>query len=367
MLVGPKRCFRIREWRKGTIPSLKKIRRISPRHSWLVSPNFVILISQVCATFAQAIPLSHSLSMESTKTQVIDKASQKEKRRRLEFLVKLILFIGVVIWRVYYEDFLEKEYGVPRNLISAVVFYISAHIIISFFRLMLVAIYLRRHHRQTGFRNNFVIGINQIASLLSFVVLVFSFFFLFSINPKEFFTSLSIIAAAIAILSKDYISNMINGLILMFSDHLSIDDYVGIGEYRGRIIDITLMNVHLLTDDDDVIYIANSTILNSSIVNHTKRNQRKIIIDFDVLPKQIEGLNELERYLQQSLKEWQSQVLADSAQLRVVAITSTTVHIKFQLVLQRPSRRLEKEIRRHLNWQIISYINESKRSESLSS
>lgn len=305
--------------------------------------------------------------MEPKKTQVIDKASQKEKRRRLEFLVKLILFIGVVVWRVYYEDFLENEYHIPRNLINAIVFYISAHIVISFTRLMLVAIYLRRHHRQAGFRNNFVIGINQIASLLSFVVMVISLFFLFSINPKEFFTSISIIAAAIAILFKDYINNMINGLILMFSDHLSIEDYVGIGDYRGRIIDITLMNVHLLTDDDDVIYIANSTILNSSIVNHTKRNQRKIIIDFSVQPNQLEGLNELEQYLQQSLKEWKNQLLADSAQLRVVSITTTTVNIKFQLILQRPSRRLEKEIRRHLNWQIISYINESKRSESLSS
>ncbi|EMR02856.1 mechanosensitive ion channel family protein [Cesiribacter andamanensis] len=305
--------------------------------------------------------------MEATQKQVIDKASQKEKRRRLEFLVKLFLFIGVVIWRVYYEDFLENEYRIPKNLINALTFYISAHIIISFTRLMLVAIYLRRHHRQAGFRNNFVIGINQIASLLSFVALVIGVFFLFSIDPKQFFTSISIIAAAIAILFKDYINNMINGLILMFSDHLSIDDYVGIGDFRGRIIDITLMNVHLLTDDDDVIYIANSTILNSSIVNHTKRNQRKIIIEFSVVPNQIEGLNELERYLEQSLKEWKSQILADSAQLRVVAITTTTVNIKFQLILQRPSRRLEKEIRRHLNWQIISYINEQKRTESLSS
>lgn len=305
--------------------------------------------------------------MEQTQVKVKDKASEKEKRRRLEFLVKLVLFIGVIVWRIYYPDLLEQGYGVPRNLINAITFYVTAHIVISFSRLTLVAIYLRRRHQQTEFRNNFIIGINQIASILSFVALVFGVFFLFSIDPKQFFTSISIIAAAIAILFKDYITNMINGLILMFSSHLSIDDYVGIGEYRGRIIDITLMNVHLLTDDDDVIYIANSTILTSNIVNFTIRNHRKIIIEFALKPEQIEGLDELENHLVLSLKDWRSQILPESASMRVVNINSSTVLIKFQLVLQRTNRRIERDIRRHLNWQIINYINEGKQSESIGS
>lgn len=299
--------------------------------------------------------------------QVKNKVSQKEKRRRLEFLVKLVLFIGVVVWRLYYPDVLEEGYGIPRSLITAITFYISAHIIISFSRLALVAVYLRRQQRQIDYRNNFIIGINQIASILSFTALVLGIFFLFKIDPREFFTSISIIAAAIAILFKDYINNMINGLILMFSSHLSIDDYVGIGSYRGRIIDITLMNVHLLTDDDDVIYIANSTILTSNIVNFTIRNHRKMIIEFALKPDQIEGLNELENHLVESLKDWKAQILPDSAQMRVVNIDSSTILIKFQLLLQKANRRVEREIRRHLNWQIISYINETKRSESLPS
>ena len=307
------------------------------------------------------------MEQKKVKTKVKDKTSQIEKRRRLEFVIKLILFLGVIVWRIYYPDLLEEGYGIPKYLIQAIVFFVTAHIIISFSRVALVAVYLRRRHRLTDYRDNFIIGINQIASILSFFALVLSVFLLFRIDPRDFFTSISIIAAAIAILSKDYINNMINGLILMFSSHLSIDDYVGIGEYRGRIIDITLMNVHLLTDDDDVIYIANSTILTSNIVNFTIRNHRKMIIEFSLKPDQIEGLNELEGHLVESLNEWKTQILADSANMRVVNINSSTVLIKFQLVLQRTNRRIERDIRRHLNWQIINYINEGKRSETISS
>jgi small-conductance mechanosensitive channel len=298
--------------------------------------------------------------MESTKTQVIDKASQKEKRRRLEFLVKLILFIGVVIWRVYYEDFLEKEYGVPRNLISAVVFYISAHIIISFFRLMLVAIYLRRHHRQTGFRNNFVIGINQIASLLSFVVLVFSFFFLFSINPKEFFTSLSIIAAAIAILSKDYISNMINGLIIMFSDQLSLNDYVKIGDQKGTITDITFINIHIVNDDEDLVYVPNNIIFSTNVVNYSKQKIKKATIEFEISGDKGHKLIDLEKFLQEVLQDHSHYIKQDSHTLKISKITKDTIYLKYQFVFQKENREAEKQIRKILPRKVIDFFREER-------
>lgn len=292
-----------------------------------------------------------------------DKAGKQESTRRIKFVVKLTLFLLIIMIKVWYPDLLKEQLGVPQNLITAVMFYLTAHIIISFSRLSLVAIYLRRQHQQSGFRDNFIIGINQIANLLSYIFLGLGILFLFNIEPKEFFTSISIIAAAIAILFKDYITNMINGLILMFSNQISIDDHIKIEEHIGRIVDITLLNVHLLTEDDDLIYIANSTIMTGNIVNLTKNNQKKIILEFTLEADQIEGLNELEHYLCDSLEPYEEHIKRESKQMRVVNIHSKDVLIKFQLVLTRQNKKLEKEIRRHLNWQIIHFINERRQEE----
>ncbi len=292
-----------------------------------------------------------------------DKAGKQESTRRIKFVIKLTLFLLIISVRVWYPNLLQEELGVPGSLITAVMFYLTAHIIISFSRLSLVAIYLRRQHQQSGFRDNFIIGINQIANLLSYIFLGLGILFLFNIEPKEFFTSISIIAAAIAILFKDYITNMINGLILMFSNQISIDDHIKIEEHIGKIVDITLLNVHLLTEDDDLIYIANSTIMTGNIVNLTKNNQKKIILEFTLEADQIEGLNELERYLCDSLEPYEEHIKRDSKQMRVVNIHSKDVLIKFQLVLTRQNKKLEKEIRRHINWQIIHFINERRKAD----
>jgi len=100
------------------------------------------------------------------------------------------------------------------------------------------------------------------------VVLVLS---MFNINVKEAITSLSLIAAALVLITKDYISNLINGMYLTFNKVINIGDQVQVGLQKGKIVDITLTNVHLLNDDDDIIYIPNNTVFSTDIINYTGR------------------------------------------------------------------------------------------------
>jgi hypothetical protein len=93
------------------------------------------------------------------------------------------------------------------------------------------------------------------------------FLSLFNLHLKDLITSLSVAAAAVAIVFKDYISNVINGMVLAFSNRLLIDDYVKIGHHRGRITDITLGSVQLLTDEDEVVFLPNTILFTHEIVN----------------------------------------------------------------------------------------------------
>jgi small-conductance mechanosensitive channel len=283
-------------------------------------------------------------------------ARSKESRRRWAFLVKLIVFTLIVGSTQLYPSFYRQYLHLPANLVRAALFFISFHLSVSFIRLTLAAVYLRRKPG-TLMGNNFLLGLNQISSILNFIILVFAVFLLFNINIKEFFTSISIIAAAIAILFKDYFTNMINGLIIMFSDYLSLNDYVSIGDHRGRIVDITLMNIHLLNDDDELIYIANNNIITSIIVNYTRKNQRKIILEFSLPPDQLTDLNTFEKELADSLEKFGEDIIPESAQMRVVDVNADSVLIKFWVILNRTDRKLDRDIRRTLNSQVINHLN----------
>ncbi len=98
-------------------------------------------------------------------------------------------------------------------------------------------------------------------------------------NIKEFLTTISIIAVAIVLISKDYLSNFISGIVIMFSNELRLKDYVKIGDYKGIVNDITLKHVELKTEQSDFIYIPNTVVYNKEIVNYTKGSLKKIKVD----------------------------------------------------------------------------------------
>lgn len=284
-----------------------------------------------------------------------DTLSQKsEWRKKIFFVLKLLLLFLIVFLREHQEPWLS-DWLVPENTFKALTFYLSANLLISFSRLVIVYLYGRRKHLKRGFQNNFMLGINRISDILNTITFIISLMLIVGINPWQLITSLSIVAAAIALLSKDYISNMINGMIIMFSDELSLGDYVSIREHRGRIVDITLVNLHLVNDDEDLIYIPNNTVFASDVINFTKRSIKKISFEFDIKNEKIVHAEKLEEYLKNSLKPYEQHIKPGSYNLKIQRLGDVSSSLKFQFVMLKSNKELEKEIRKVTLRHVLRY------------
>lgn len=282
------------------------------------------------------------------------KLKEEENRKKILFVLKLSLLVCLLL----FQDNLSISDNYLGRIFEVSVLYITAHLIISFARLAVVSIYMRKHHMMQDSKDNFIIGINRITSILSFFVFIISCFLFFDVNVKDLFTSISIVAAAIALISKDYVANMINGMIIMFSNQLSLNDYIKIGEHKGKIVDITLINIHLVNDDEDLIFVPNTVVLSSNVVNYTKRRIKKITIDFELHENKLDELGKLEDFLKKGLKEYQGYIKRDSYNLRVVQVAKDAISLKFQFVLLKLNKEIEREIRKKIFHLIVSFIHE---------
>ncbi|MCS7037503.1 MAG: mechanosensitive ion channel family protein, partial [Saprospiraceae bacterium] len=195
----------------------------------------------------------------------------------------------------------------------AATYYVSVLSALAVFLILLdfvqvTVIWLYRRRVRTVSDDNFVIGIRHLYSIVLVIGLAIGLLSLFQIHIRDVLTSISIIFAGLAILTKDYVSNMINGMILTFSGQISIGDNIRIGEHRGKIIDITLQNIHLINDDDDVIYIPNNTAMNTDIINYTRRPIKRISLDFEIDLKYLNTIEELEQRLIEALQPFSEQI-----------------------------------------------------------
>src|SRR5690606_14602138 len=114
------------------------------------------------------------------------------------------------------------------------------------------------------------------------VFVVISLMIAFGIKPLEFLTSLTIVAMAIAVLFRDYITNMLSGLFIMFSEQLSVGDRIKVGDQKGRIIDITFANIELQNDEDDIVMIPNNLVFTNPMVNLSAHRSNLFTVKFEL-------------------------------------------------------------------------------------
>ena len=281
-------------------------------------------------------------------------------KKILVLLLKLCVLVGLVLIRLGEWD-ISRIYAGSRYA-SNIPYYINALADIAIFLLLLdflqffaVWWYRKRHHIQG--QDNFIVGVGHIYSLLLFIGICAGIMSLFRLNVREVFTSLSIIFAGLAILTKDYIANMINGMITTFSGQLSIGDNVRIGDHRGKITDITLQNIHLLNDDDDMIYIPNNIVQTVEVINYTKREIKRTSIDFVIDLKHLKTVEELEQQLKEVLRPFEDLIQPESYYLRVADVKKDSVAMKFQYILKEPNKELERLIRRKTIRRLVEIIS----------
>lgn len=283
--------------------------------------------------------------------------------RYLILALKIVVFIALLLIRLGEWDVSQffrwtKNQGSPDYYITTLASIALFLMLLDFVQFAVVNWYSRRY--KITREDNFIIGIGHIYLLVLVAGLVVGLLSLFKIDVRQLFTSLSIIFAGIAILTKDYISNMINGMVITFSGQLSIEDNVRIGEHRGKIIDITLQNIHLLNDDDDVIYIPNSVLLTSEVVNYTKRAIKRTSIEFEIDLKHLKNVEELERVLIETLSPFQDLIKPESQYLRVAEVRKDCVAMKFQYILKKPNKDMERQIRRTTTRRLVEIIRDRK-------
>ncbi|WP_236979423.1 mechanosensitive ion channel family protein [Membranihabitans maritimus] len=248
------------------------------------------------------------------------------------------------------QNFINKDYLVIGSnfLIFILVVDLAIRISVHFYR--------RKKNLKRGKNDNVTLGLTNIYYLFLTGAVIGAGLALFGVDFRTFFTSISIVAAAIAIISKDYIVDIISGIILSFSSYIKIDDYVKIGEEKGKIVDMTLTKTLLLSEDDDVIAVPNNMVYSTQITNYTRKASKKVSIEFKINLESLSTIERLEDALIASLSEFEDYIEEQTYYLRVEAVDKDSLALKFQFVLKRMNRSIEKDIKTKTVRRVINFV-----------
>lgn len=102
------------------------------------------------------------------------------------------------------------------------------------------------------------------------------------INMAPILTVLGTGGAVAAIAMKDGLSNVAGGFTMLFSKPFTAGDEIEIGDTAGIVDHIDLLTTQLHTYDNKVVIIPNGTVTTSVIINTTKRDIRRVNVEFSI-------------------------------------------------------------------------------------
>lgn len=266
--------------------------------------------------------------------------------------VIIVVFLLIMWWTHPYSELSPTYARFLFNLFGFLLFATGLNLAIS----LLMIIYRIRKGMRYNSQDNITTGVQNIYVLIIALAVIVFMLSLWGVEMKTLFTSLSIVAAAIAIVSKDFIASIIAGFVIVFSRQIAIGDYVKIGEQKGKVVDITLTKLALLNEDEELIFISNEKAYHSEVINYTRGEVKRVSIPFE-LKSNFEGtVEELEEDLIQTLEIYKDQINPKSFNLRIVDIKKDAISFKFQYSLDKINRVLEKEIKRKTARRVLNYI-----------
>lgn len=276
---------------------------------------------------------------------------------------KLVLYTVLLACIIYIKIFntitadLIRKYVELQSFVAFLIFYIS----LVFTANLAKYIYSKRNKISSSKKNNVHFGIENIANFMISIAAIIMIISAFSgVNPKELLTSLTIVAAAIAILSKEYIVDFISGIYLSFSSTFEIGDYVKIDSLKGKVVEISMLKVKVLNDDDDIVIIPNTKVHYNDIINYTKKDARFMTVDFQIALKYIDNIERLEKEIISSLKSFSQYIEPRTYNLKVVEMKVDYLELKFQYTLKLVDMDVQRKIRKKTIREVFNFISSKK-------
>ncbi|HLF62597.1 MAG TPA: mechanosensitive ion channel domain-containing protein [Saprospiraceae bacterium] len=271
-------------------------------------------------------------------------------KRILWELLKVLVLVAAVYIRVFDPLDFHGTYtnNLANTLINFVIFVVGANLI-----LQMIEYYFGRNKAAAA---NVKLGLRNIYYIFVALAMLMVGLSLIGIDYRTLFTSLSIVGAAIAIVTKDFIAEILSGIILSFSKRMLINDYVKIGDMKGKILDMGLHKITFLNDDDDIIFIPNTTVYNSEIINYTQSDQRRISIDFQMIIAHVDNFEKLEHELNTALNEFQPLIEPGTFVFKITHLTKDVVDLKLLFTSKSSEPDLIRDLRRRVTRKVLNYV-----------
>lgn len=160
------------------------------------------------------------------------------------------------------------------KILSAVVVFVVCYLILRVLMRLFTRI-LSRVNMDETLRKILLAAIKLILYFLLAMVVIDTL----GVSVTSLLAAFSVVGLAASLAVQDSLSNLASGIMLLVTKPFKIGDYVEIDEVSGTVKMISLIHTRITTIDNKMIYVPNSKIIATKIVNYTQQEKRRVDLE----------------------------------------------------------------------------------------
>ncbi len=118
--------------------------------------------------------------------------------------------------------------------------------------------------------------VNKVVGYVFWVLMAMYVLGLFGINLSAIWGAAGVAGLAIGFAAQTSVSNIISGMFVLSEKAMKIGDYITCGDVSGTVSSIDLLSIKIVTPNNQMIRIPNSTIINGSLINYSQYDTRRL-------------------------------------------------------------------------------------------
>lgn len=134
---------------------------------------------------------------------------------------------------------------------------------------------------------------------------------------------------AFSLAAKDSISDLASGITILINKEFTVGDYVTVGANDGTIQKVTLSYIMMNTKDNRQIYIPNSTVAKSIVINHSREEKRRIDINLEIAST--ENIDRAKGIIMEVVTKSNLVLLEDDPEIVVTNFTASTTTLMLRV------------------------------------
>lgn len=290
--------------------------------------------------------------------EYFDSIKVTNTRKGIFFFWFLVLLSLILIKAAFIEYSLN--YPTTEKLLDILLQIFFIYFLIDLVVLLWTSSYRVRNRLPKEHYDNFTVGLTMSSYILKTIIIIGLIFYTFDINVEVFFTTLALFSVALAWLFKEYVDNLIDGMLILFSQDFKIKDYIKVEDIKGRVTYISLQSTQLKTDEGDLIFVPNTVLLEKPVINYSKAKTKTIDYNFELPYSKFKNLEKFEAYLKKKVMREFDKLLDDERiKFKINEITFEKVAITLSVPVLRYNFEIEERIKKFVSLEVIRYVNGS--------